>query len=298
MASAGGSTAAWCTAPHAPARAVTVVAAMAPSVPTTAHPEVDLREVEHVDVEAAEPTPHGHADQHAGDRPQADHPQDQPEVVQPHLPVRVAHGLERGDLLALQAHQPAQHHVHQEGRDQQEEQRHHPRIALELLDLLGDEAVRELVLAQRRPQPAVGLEEQVDGGLHVLRAGIGGEAQQHVVEGALHPGSAGQRVLGHPDHAEARIVLVERARRQREDELRREHHPHDAQRVLPALDHRGDRVLQAPGGGPWRRPRSPPPRPSAPAWGSAPDAAGGDPGRGSPREGARAAGRGWVRESP
>jgi hypothetical protein len=62
-------------------------------------------------------------------------------------PGRIADRLHQPDLLALQRDQPAQHHVDQEGRDDEEDRRHDPGQRLQLLQFVLEEIVRHLPIA-------------------------------------------------------------------------------------------------------------------------------------------------------
>jgi hypothetical protein len=79
--------------------------------------------------------------------------QHQLEVVHADLQRRVAESLERADLLTLRGHQPGHHDIQQESRHAEEDHREDRRHGLQAAQLLGDEAVAELVLAAMAPRP-------------------------------------------------------------------------------------------------------------------------------------------------
>lgn len=118
----------------------------------------------------AQPYPAGEAgkgaDQHDGEH--------QFEVMQADLPVAVAEGLDHGDLLPLGGDQAARHDIEQKGGDAEENDREYSRHLLQLAEFLGQETMRELVLAPVGAQTAVGTEKIVEAGDSFLfaRAGV------------------------------------------------------------------------------------------------------------------------------
>jgi len=156
----------------------------------------------------------------------------------------VAEGLEDGDLLALQGDEPAHHHVEQEGRHPQEDGREDGGRGLQLLELLGEEAVGELILAAIGPRAAVGAEHRIHAVDHLLHRGARGDAEGGVVEGARHVVGRGQGVAAHPEHAVALEVREHGTRGDLVDVLRRHRHPDDGQPLALAVDDGGDPVAR------------------------------------------------------
>ena len=130
----------------------------------------------HVDAvdQPAEPEPErraGHGAERHRDRREA-------EVVPGDRAVFVAEGLEHGDLVALHAHQAREHEVEQEGGDAEEDRGQHRAGDAILRDLVGQEAVRDLILAAVGAEPAVGLEQAVEARDHLFLDGARGERSE------------------------------------------------------------------------------------------------------------------------
>ena len=170
---------------------------------------------------------------------------DQLGVVKPGREVRVAQGLERGDLLALRGHQAREDHVQKERRDTEEDRRHDDGIGLELTDLVGQEAIGHLVLAQESAEPAVAPQLAIEGDEDLRLRGAGLEPRGDVVEGSLHVAGGLELTARGPQDAEVLVVGHQVAGPDLVDELRREPDSDDRKGLLPSLDHGGHAVARA-----------------------------------------------------
>ncbi len=168
-------------------------------------------------IDAAEPA----AERESERRSHGSDAEHQLRVVQSDLPIAVAEGLEQADVRALGRDQAPQDHVGQEGRDQQEDRRQHPRNGRQLLDLVHHKPVRELVGAGDSTDAAVALEDPVELLDHRIGIDAARELQRHVIEGFLEIEGRRQRVAVHPQHTEAPVVGHQRSRPEAVDELRR-----------------------------------------------------------------------------
>ena len=91
--------------------------------------------------------------------------------------VRVTQRLEEADLAAFQRDDAAQHHVHEEGADPEEDGRQDEGGGAELRDLGVEEGVRLLFGAVVGAEAAVGLKEVVEPVDHGRRVGAAGRAR-------------------------------------------------------------------------------------------------------------------------
>ena len=111
----------------------------------------------------------------------------------------------------------------------EEDRRDDRRHALELGQLALDEGIGELVLPRHGADPAIAVEEPVDLVDHRRLVGAGQEDEAHGVEGAVEVVERGERLLGHPDHAEAPVVRHHVAGADGVDIFRREHDADDGE---------------------------------------------------------------------
>ena len=102
--------------------------------------------------------------------------------------------------------------------------------------------MRKLVLAGKRPQSAVAIEQLIDAENHFLDRRVSLQAERDVVERAVHVVGVGERFVFHPEDAEVLGVGQHVARLDLEHVFGRERDADDLQRFPLAVDDRHDRV--------------------------------------------------------
>jgi hypothetical protein len=114
----------------------------------TGQGEHELRKVKELAIEGGEPTAEPDAERDPGDAA-GEHRRDRQlrEVRRDREPA-VAERSQHADLRALERDQAQQHVVNQERRDRQKDRRHHRPGDAVLVQLVADELVRQLMLAQ------------------------------------------------------------------------------------------------------------------------------------------------------
>ena len=127
--------------------------------------------------------------------------------------------------------------MQQERRHAQEDRGHDRAEDAVLLDLVRQEAVRDLVAATVGAESAVRVEQTVDAVDHVELARAGRELERDVVEGAVEIEGRAQRVAVHPEHAEALVVGKQVRALDLVDVLGRDPDPDDAQRLPAPVQH-------------------------------------------------------------
>jgi hypothetical protein len=216
--------------------------------------EVQVREAVELLVDAAQPLGEPQAERDPRRQAESGDRQHQAGVVHADLPGRVAEGLQGADLLALGRDQPGDDDVQQEGRHAEKDHREDRRHGLEAAQLLGNEAVAELVLAGVRPEAAVARQHEVDALNHALRGGAALQGERDVVERPVHVEGRREGLAVHPQDPVALVVGKQRAGRDRVHVLRRQGDPDDVQPLAMSLDDRDDR--RSPGWKPWAAAKS------------------------------------------
>jgi hypothetical protein len=208
------------------------------------NPEAEVGKPEDVVVQlaqrATQPLPCGNAE----DQPHRADDQRPLDVVPRDGRVAVAERLERRDLAALECQGPRQRDVENEGPDDQEDRRQQPAEALQLLQLVADEPVRELQRAWRGSEPSVRREQAIESSHRRLRPHAGTKTQRDIVERPVQVHGCSERALLHPDDAETRVVRHELAGRDGVDILRGERRPGHGEAVAPAVDERQQAVAR------------------------------------------------------
>jgi hypothetical protein len=166
------------------------------------------------------------------------------QVVPPDLTVAVAERLERRELRPLQRQGAGQRDVEDEGGHAQEDQRQDEAERLELRQLVLERPMGQLQRPRNGAASAVGLEQPIEAGEHLVQRGPRFDGQDDVVESALHVECAGERAALHPDHAEAALVRDELARANAVDVLGRQRDADDRQPPQPAIDDGTDRAAE------------------------------------------------------
>ncbi len=158
------------------------------------------------------------------------------QVVEGDGRVRVAQGLQRGDLLSLRGDQPGDDHVEQERRDTEEDRWQQRAQHALLLDLVVEHRVRGLVGAAMRLPAPVGVEHAGQAVDHRALVAVRRQLQRQMVECAGHVERRRQRLVVDPEDTEA--TLVGHAPQAGEDVFGRERHPRHQQRAPLAVDQR------------------------------------------------------------
>ena len=163
-------------------------------------------------------------------------------VVHADIGIAVTEGLERGDLLALGADQSRDHHIEQKRRHAEEDHREGAAHLFELFELFGQKPVRGLIDAPVSTETAITFQHRVELVDDVVFARAAGECERDIVEGAVHVVGRRQRIVRHPQHAEAREVREDRMRRDLIDEFRRQRDADDGELFALAVDDHAEAV--------------------------------------------------------
>ena len=156
--------------------------------------------------------------------------------------VGIAESLQHADLVALQADDAGEHDVEEKGRDREEDRRRDDRHGAKLLELAGDEEVRDLVLAAIGAGAAIGPDQVVEPVDHLGLVGAARQLERDVVERAVEIEGVLDRLAAHPHHAEALVVREQAAGADGVDEFGRERGAADGDLLAAAVDDRREAV--------------------------------------------------------
>ncbi len=173
--------------------------------------EADLGELEEVGIDrcdlGGEPESHRRAEGAAG----GDRSERQGDVVPGHGARGVAERLEHRDLIPLRSDQPSEDEVDQKSGNAEKDRRNQHAGDPRLLDLVGEKAVRDVILPPIGTPSPVGGEQAVEPRQHVGLVGSRGQGDDQVVRGASSPKA--RRARGAPSRARRTGGCRERCRR-------------------------------------------------------------------------------------
>ena len=197
-------------------------------------------EAEIVLVGHGQPVPHAAAGQHAQQCPGHTDRCRHQGIVQYHGGCAVAEGLQDGDLAALQAHQPGEHHVQQKGGHRQKDGGQQAHVDLYLGQFVPQPAGGDLLVPADGPQSAPAVQHMVDGGQRVRLVPrccpLPRQGGRQGIERPFHVHGSGQGTARHPQHGKMGMIGKHAARCQLVEKLRRAAHPHHPKALGAAID--------------------------------------------------------------
>ena len=153
--------------------------------------------------------------------------------------IAVTERFERGDLISLQRDDSRQNDIEKERGDREKDRGNDRPHALQLADLVRQEAIGNLIAASMRPQAAVRLDDRVEPLDYFFLVGPGSQIERDVIECAFHIERGSQGLAAHPENAEPLVVRDQRPDANRVDVFGGKRRADDPQVLFAAVDDGG-----------------------------------------------------------